>query len=1214
MSRGGDHNERPLPSVPKDAVVEIHTLPLEKSTGKLSRRRTDSWKPISLRISFLLAVIVSSFGLLTILHVLLLVSQRNDGLLFASKISDLAWQQSFLYLYLPTIVSVVYGLVWGWIDLDAKRFEPFRQMSKPDGAAAGDSLLLHYPFDFLATVPLKSLRRKHWTVCIASTALVLVSWGVTPLQAAIFATYTVEKTYSIPVGVSTRFLTAHEQQAQVTANYTYSVFGIAWLDERMPAYMSRQAALVPFQPLRLAESQSEETWTAPSTLYSVDVACEAAVLRTVKLKLYTGETSNQLDYTSSQGCKIPYPYGPTGNDTVGGTGLDEIKGYTALYAGYGNHDGLADFYLSAYCPANASNVFLAAFAQNKEHANATVKAATTLFCEPTYYQRNVTATVRRSDLGILNYTATGNKRPLPSNMFDSRRLEWQMNSATQQQDVRGDIPASTWPDQTERLSKLPVSLQYNAATVPMMAGMAIGAYQRPLADYLDPETLRQSYEAAYRVLFARAMVDVLLPDFGEASSVSGERSYTTQAVYMVPGFTYAVEGLLAAVGLLATALLVLSIRTQVNLDSDPGSILALMALVAGDASLLHHFAQHGQSDESEMREALEGSRYSLQRMASGRCEILQVAGTDAAESDAVASDRSTASSKQSTNTARPWELSLLSGLSFAALQVTLIALLAYLYVSSGARGVALPSQNRFVRQTLENYIPTIIATLIEPVWVMLNRLLCVMQPFEELQENKASVSRSLGLNYGSLPPQLMVFKAAMRKHFTLSAVCLMALLANVLAVAFGAMFNEHSRLISVTANFTQTYQPKFREIDGYLGPWNATANVGDGLDHFYIAMSNLTSATPMPAWTSNDGFYLPLTTVASSNADALLEASTTEFGANLTCRPLLQNSTNSWKLAIGPDAWSDDAVANLSVVLNDPTLGSLNCSALDMTIASQLESGQCPQGRLATEIVTAMGTTSSANEACRQLVVAAWIRSPSRGHCMFDNGPLNLTDEDATVIACLPRVYASTVNVTVDQASTVQSVGNSSVSTVDVGSYFTGDAGQLVLQANNFFIGRRTTSGVGGGGIWHNDSFPSDWNNYIMEHIAGQNTFLDPSLLIPAPEEVIPLFESMYNKLFAIWLGINYQKFLLSADTPPSAITGTVSQEQTRVIVSRAMFVIAEVVLGLYALVTVGLYARRPGRSLARVPKTLAVVIAMFAAKSKVATKVSHRDLPESSD
>ncbi len=51
-------------------------------------------------------------------------------------------------------------MFWAWVDLDAKRLEPYFQMSKDGGVTAADSLFLHDPFDFVAWGPLRAFQRR----------------------------------------------------------------------------------------------------------------------------------------------------------------------------------------------------------------------------------------------------------------------------------------------------------------------------------------------------------------------------------------------------------------------------------------------------------------------------------------------------------------------------------------------------------------------------------------------------------------------------------------------------------------------------------------------------------------------------------------------------------------------------------------------------------------------------------------------------------------------------------------------------------------------------------------------------------------------------------------------------------------------------------------------------------------------------------------------
>lgn len=150
-----------VPKMSKDPFLQVAPLPVDKEEYD-REAGPRSWTPVSLRASFLLSTSLMSFGLVAVLQVLLLRSQRDDGLIFASTIAELPLSRSFAYLYLPTSIAVIYGLLWSWIDLDARRLEPYRQMSKPGGVKVEDSLLLRYPFDFLAAVPINALRRRHW--------------------------------------------------------------------------------------------------------------------------------------------------------------------------------------------------------------------------------------------------------------------------------------------------------------------------------------------------------------------------------------------------------------------------------------------------------------------------------------------------------------------------------------------------------------------------------------------------------------------------------------------------------------------------------------------------------------------------------------------------------------------------------------------------------------------------------------------------------------------------------------------------------------------------------------------------------------------------------------------------------------------------------------------------------------------------------------------
>ena len=144
---------------PKEVSKNIH-IPLVTVCSDLYILRIleISWKPVTLRAPILLIVIFISCGLAGILEYLSRLNDRAGAIGVAGDNGSFTSLQSFTYRYLPTIIAVSYSMFWSLIDLDAKRIEPYFQLSKPEGALAERSLLLHYPIDFFAVVPFRAAK------------------------------------------------------------------------------------------------------------------------------------------------------------------------------------------------------------------------------------------------------------------------------------------------------------------------------------------------------------------------------------------------------------------------------------------------------------------------------------------------------------------------------------------------------------------------------------------------------------------------------------------------------------------------------------------------------------------------------------------------------------------------------------------------------------------------------------------------------------------------------------------------------------------------------------------------------------------------------------------------------------------------------------------------------------------------------------------------
>ncbi|KAF2705868.1 hypothetical protein K504DRAFT_459953 [Pleomassaria siparia CBS 279.74] len=1218
---------RPPPFSKKTPVVSTSTVPnaassetlLEKPrsrattffsrsttfVSKLSFRNQapPTWQPNALRPSVLIFSTAVSLSLIAVLVYLLKVSQHDQGIQFAPKISELPLSKTFMWQYFPIILAVVFSIFWAWIDLETKRLEPYYQLSKKEGALGKDSLLLRYPFDFLPLVPITALKARHWPVFFASFSVVIVSWGIVPVQSGIFSTTTVTRTFPSRFEVSTNFIPASQQEERITTRYAQSAYGIVMLNETLSPYTTRDYILAPFRSLD-AESQRIGNWTAPTTLYSLDMQCEEATA-TVKVD---SPQSTVTVYNSTSGCSFELP--PLGNQTVGlpppllhllpnaSAGIWNTKEFSAVYVGYSGANGFADYYLDYSCPKAANHTFLAVFARNKKREEDAPSNTTNIYCQPIYYSQAVNATVDVATKRPLEVVPSGAKVSLAPNLFNTSVLEATMNGAVARVNVRGNtIPTTSLPNYLDHLAETNLSM-WDVGTIQPLAAMAALAGDLPLEEYTNPKTLGLSYEKAYRLLFINSMVDVLADNFVESEQVDGQYDRKFEAVVLDQVFTYVVEGLLGVVSLATIALLYLSLTRERNLRADPSTIASVMSLVADNKSLLSDLQDMDCCTMEEVDRTLRNRRWKLVNDATqtGIVEIGQVPNSDL---PSVGDRQNTP--KEIAKPIRPIEFRLFVAIPFVGFFVVLATSLAILFIKA-QNGLPIPSKSKIVENILENYIPTAIATLIEPMWVLINRLLCMLQPLEELQGCKAPADKSISLNYNSLPPQLVVFKALRSRHFVLSAVCTMALLANILAIAFAGLFRQDSREIWTATSFPQPFQPVFVSINGSMGPGSAERGSlvasgayagGRGQDALLIAESNYTKGTPLPAWTDETMMYLPFTSsVKTDKTDVQYEARTTTLGAALDCE----------KLYYGADYRADINTTSMTLEMSaskGPCFGS-NSYHQGLSAGAPIE---CSSGPSAIEFVTQLhareNVTKAERDMCMTSVVLSWVRDPI-GTC---GGTRNITLDgtNSLFVRCQPRIVTGYADVRVDAEGYLQGKAGPARMTSDDK---TDELKELVQQSNLYLLPVNV-------GTWHNDTFASDNLNYFATRENNSSRLVDPNQM-PALDDVSNYVETAYSKLFSIWLGANKERLLVPAkEGEGSFVTGWTVTTTDRLFLSTTMFAIAEGILCTYAVVAILVFIRRPGKYLARLPICIASIVALFAASAAIQDMASTSRLDE---
>lgn len=479
-------------------------------------------------------------------------------------------------------------------------------------------------------------------------------------------------------------------------------------------------------------------------------------------------------------------------------------------------------------------------------------------------------------------------------------------------------------------------------------------------------------------------------------------------------------------------------------------------------------------------------------------------------------------------------------------------------------GISRPSSDFEVLQLLENYIPTIIATLIEPFWVLLNRHLCVLQPFVELWEGKAKPSRSIDATYTSIPPQLVFWRALKSRHYILALMCVVSLLANLLAVGLGSLFNEDVTMTTSSSFFQPAFAPRFdnESVSGFgsyiLNTLSAATVYQDPL---YIVMANISSGTTLPAWISQEYYFqrYDLTTSSPVGTDGYYTLQTRGFGVNPNCTS-------------GP-------TSTVPVNATFPDVESGECAdLLDYAYATLRNNVYTrPSGGACIEYISGV-TSSNGPDPCDLPLTFGWARTVDAQN---DSAPMV-----ASFAICRPFFQTAMFNLTVDADEKVISY-NATSELKETLDYDDSElhTNSMLIYMNHQWKGNEDT--------YHNDSYTWDWMNYFAVLSSGNRDIVNPDYPVPDPDEWIPTIEDMYRRTFAVLLGLNEQLF--EQTDRGSATTGTRHAQETRIFMEEASFIITMSVLAIDTLVALLFYYRVSIFVLPRMPTTLGSILAYMA-------------------
>ncbi|KAF3933004.1 hypothetical protein ABW20_dc0105041 [Dactylellina cionopaga] len=609
-----------------------------------------------------------------------------------------------------------------------------------------------------------------------------------------------------------------------------------------------------------------------------------------------------------------------------------------------------------------------------------------------------------------------------------------------------------------------------------------------------------------------------------------------------------------------------------------------MALVANEPALLEKFQTlDGASSIDDLQKSVAGESCRFKLDSQPDRYQLSIISTAPSPTSPTARNSQPYHNEQETNF-------VLGGTAGSLFIITLAALFAFItyifHYSVSHNGLPAFSNNIFVFQ-LYSYIPTAIGTLLEPFWVLLTRYVCVLQPFETLRRGNASAANSLSLKFESVPPALTIFSAMKSRHFFLSILAATALSTNILAISLGALFNPNMVMDPQSVSVRSQYQAEFDAVpfvdtDAIVSESSIPAHsFAVGLyDHYYAIYANFTSNTPLPAWTTNDQFFLPVNVMDKGGSDSsvFFQAETVGLSATLECEAL-DIPLNFTKIQRPSYINTDSLVQPEARVLASKRFGppcefSTNFPVDQLGNTSERKLNFNYTGSLALEaypIATSVSKTTSDNETCEGLIPVVIARTQS----VVDSKSItasNLTFNHKAMI-CRPTLTVNRYLVTLDSSNQIVNSERKEDGAGDRLMLFMGSVteGQLFTSIRKLFqpvFPNSNKVDMDSQLSFSPNDLPTEWIDVIVQKLSNSTKAFDPQ----TPIEDIDMaalgqeLSDAYSRVFAVTLGL-YHNQIFTGDRVSAQSEGTMIKSVVRVEISTAMFALALGLLGWYILV-----------------------------------------------
>lgn len=460
-----------------------------------------------------------------------------------------------------------------------------------------------------------------------------------------------------------------------------------------------------------------------------------------------------------------------------------------------------------------------------------------------------------------------------------------------------------------------------------------------------------------------------------------------------------------------------------------------------------------------------------------------------------------------------------------------------------------------------------------------------------MSKGAKTASKSILLEYTSLPPQLAFFRAISAKHWLLTAVCAITASANLLTVGLSGLFEIQDSYQENSVFMNQNLS--LRVVAN-----QSSAPDGQGGYPLQTMRANLSENVALPPWLAPEYYFLPLS-IPSENetADLSYHVTTSGVGSWLDCQEIKENNSElRYTFTLNHDA--TEANFTVTEMLSDGT--TIRCFSPNAEIGdnakapaetTQVYLRGSPEGKKALElfiqpISSYVSATRQEKFACPRMLIAGWVRSSiSLGKNFSETlyGPTrNITDVslNSTFMMCKPKFQTAEFDVTIDQQGhilgyTQRTAFNESVDEALAWS---------IWNATTFLVGAAPSYFE-----WHNDTFASDWMNLFLKQYMNSTSLLDANIALPEFPKLAGLVDYVYRELFAVILQSNEDSLLPALQV--KSVVATEMRKISKVFLSTKMFgiVLATLIAGLA--VAICFYVLLPKPFMPYMPTSVAALV-----------------------